>query len=202
MTSLVAVYCLVTTLKVANMANLDLTTLKPGDVIVTEMGVWVIRILIWLQAVLTGKAKYRQGGHIIVFTHTDLQGRYWGIEGRPGGVGWAELRKRNDNWTLTNVDQPKDALQRSKIVETMKELLGTKYDYSAYIEIALQTMGITTQWTDFRKNDVPTHVICSAVADYVYEDVGLANPGGMKVTRFTTPVEWAEFIDEKEWESV
>jgi len=183
------------------MPNLDLKTLKPGDVIVTEMGVWIIRMLIIFQAFLTRKMKYRQGGHIIVFTHVDAEGRYWGIEGRPGGVGWAQLDKRNGKWGLANVDQPKDAAQRSKIVETMKELLGTKYDYSAYIDIALQTIGITKNWTDFRGNEVPTHVICSAVADYVYEDVGLANPGGFAITRFTTPAEWALFIDKKQWES-
>lgn len=183
------------------MPNLDLKTLKPGDVIVTEMGVWIIRILIWIQAILTGKSKYRQSGHIIVFTHVDTEGRYWGIEGRPGGVGWAQLDKRSGKWALTNVDQPKDAAQRSKIVETMKELIGTKYDYSAYVAIALQTVGITTEWTDFKGNQVPTHVICSAVADYVYEDVGLDNPGGYRITRFTTPAEWAEFVDKREWES-
>jgi hypothetical protein len=184
------------------MANLDTSILKPGDVVVTEMGIWIVRVLIWIQAVLTGKAKYAKGGHVIVVTHRDEQGRLWGIEGRPGGIGWAELDKRNGQWGLANAEQPKDAAQRSKIVETMKTLLGTKYDYDAYLQIALSTVGINTDWTDFRGEDVPVHFICSAVADYVYEDVGLANPGGMKVTRLTTPALWAQFIEEKEWETV
>jgi len=184
------------------MSNLDTSILKPGDVVIVEMGIWIIRVLIWIQAILTGKAKYRQSGHIIVVSHTDDQGRLWGIEGRPGGVGWAQLDKRSGHWGLSNAEQPKTPEQRAKVVDTMKSLLGTHYDYGAYLVIALNTLGITSQWTDWEGNNVPTHVICSAVADYVYEDVGLANPGGMKITRFTTPAEWAEFVDKKDWELV
>lgn len=180
--------------------NLDTSILKPGDVVVVEMGIWIIRALIWIQALLTGNFKYRQNGHVIVVTHRDDEGRLWGIEGRPGGIGWAELDKRAGNYGLSNVDQPKDAAQRSKIVETMKTLLGTRYDYDAYLVIALQTIGINPSWTDFQGNDVPVHFICSAIADYVYEDVGLANPGGLTITRFTTPAEWAKFVLEKGWE--
>lgn len=181
------------------MANLDTSILKPGDVVVTGMGVWIIRVLIWIQAVLTGNAKYRKGGHIIVVTHTDSEGRLWGIEGRPGGIGWAQLDKRNGSWGMSNVDQPKTDDQRAKIVNVMKELLGSKYDYGAYVAIALNTIGINTNWTDFKGDDVPVHFICSAIADYVYEDVGLENPGGLKITRFTTPAEWAAFIGGTEW---
>lgn len=184
------------------MANLDTSILRPGDVVVTEMGIWIVRVLIWIQAVLTGRAKYAKGGHVIVVSHRDEQGRLWGIEGRPGGIGWCQLDKRAGKWGLSNVEQSKDSVQRSKIVETMKTLLGTKYDYDAYVKIALSTVGVNTDWTDFNGNDVPSHFICSAVADYVYEDVGLANPGGFKITRLTTPAEWAFFIGERKWEDV
>lgn len=181
------------------MANLNTDLLKPGDVVIVEMGIWIIRALIWIQSVLTGRIKYRESGHVIVVTHRDDRGRLWGIEGRPGGVGWAQLDKRNGKWGLANLDQPKDAAQRSKIVETMKSLLGTKYDYDAYLQIALETIGLNTSWTDFRGNDVPAHFICSAIADYVYEDVGLANPGGMRITRLTLPSDWAAFIDKGDY---
>jgi hypothetical protein len=183
------------------MANLNTDFLKPGDVVIVAMGVWIIRWLIYVQSFLTGRAKYKESGHVIVVTHRDDQNRLWGIEGRPGGVGWAQLDKRNGKWGIANTDQPKDAAQRSKIVETMKSLLGTKYDYDAYLQIALQTIGINVSWTDFQGNQVPTHIICSAIADYVYEDVGLANPGGMKVTRLTTPAQWAEFIDKGDYKA-
>lgn len=184
------------------MSNLDVSQLQPGDVVVTEMGIWIIRLLIWIQAVFTGLAKYRKGGHIIVVSHRDAEGRLWGIEGRPGGIGWTLMDKRNGQWGMANVDQPKTEEQRTKIVAVMTELLGSKYDYEAYLNIAFATLGITKNWTDYKDNDVPIHFICSAVADYVYEDVGLLNPGGLEVTRFTTPAQWAEFIGEKQWERI
>lgn len=181
------------------MSNLDTSILKPGDVVITEMGIWIVRILIWIQAVLTGHAKYGKSGHIIVVSHRDTEDRLWGIEGRPGGVGWVNMDKRNGKWGLSNVDQPKSDEDRYVIVETMKQLIGTRYDYLAYLDLALATIGITPQWTDFVGNDVPEHVICSAVSDYVYETRGLPNPGGKEITRYTTPANWAEFIDKKAW---
>lgn len=181
------------------MSKLDTSTLKPGDVVVVKMGIWIIRALIWIQATLTGKFKYRDGGHIIVVSHRDDEGRLWGIEGRPGGVGWVLVDKYAGSWGVANVDQPKSDEDRYVIVETMKQLLGTKYDYLAYLDIAFQTLGITKNWTDFKGDDVPPHVICSAIADYVYEIRKLPNPGGYSVTRFTVPAQWYEFIDKKQW---
>lgn len=182
------------------MSKLDVTTLKPGDVVIVEMGVPFVRWLVWLQAILTGRAKYRKNGHVIVVSHRDEEGRLWGIEAQAKGIGWTLMDKRHGKYGISNAEQPKSDEDRHVIVETMKNLLGTSYDYLAYVDIALQTLGITRQWTDFQGNDVPVHFICSAVADYDYEERGLPNPGGFKVTRYTTPAEWAEFIDKKQWE--
>jgi len=182
------------------MSKLDTSILEPGDVVIVEMGIWIVRVLIWIQAVLSGRSKYRQSGHVIVVSHRDNEGRLWGIEGRPGGIGWADLDKRNGKWGISNHDQPKDAEVKVKVVQAMVALLGTKYDYPAYLKIAMDTVGITPYWTDWNDNDVPTSYICSAVADQIYEQYCLPNPGGMKVTRFTTPAEWAEFIDKRQWE--
>jgi hypothetical protein len=182
-----------------SVSKLDTSILKPGDVVIVEMGIWIVRALIWIQALFSGNFKYRQNGHVIVVSHRDEEGRLWGIEGRPGGVGWALMDKRAGEYGLSNVEQPKSDDDRYYIVETMKSLLGTHYDYLAYLDIALETIGITPQWTDFQGNDVPPHFICSAVADYVYEVRGLANPGGMEITRHTTPAQWARFIAEKGW---
>lgn len=184
------------------MNTLDISKLRPGDVVIVEMGIWIVRVLIWIQAVLTGKAKYRKNGHVIVVSHMDAEGRLWGIEGRPGGIGWADLAKRQGKYGISNAEQPKTIEQRIKIVETMQALLGSAYDYGAYLEIALQTLGISPHWTDFRGDEIPVHYICSAVADYVCENVGLANPGGDSYTRFTTPADWAYFIDKRQWETV
>lgn len=179
--------------------KLDISKLKPGDVVVVEMGIWIIRVLIWIQAVLTGKAKFRRDGHVIVVSHVDDAGRLWGIEGRPGGVGWADLSKRDGKYGLSNWEQPKSTEDREFIVDLMKQLIGSRYDYRAYLAIALETIGITPRWTvEFSGENVPPHFICSAVADYAYEVRGLLNPGSDKRTRFTTPAEWGEFIS-KGW---
>lgn len=184
------------------MSNLDTSTLKPGDVVIVEMGIWIIRVLIWIQALFSGDFKYRQSGHVIVVSHVDDAGRLWGIEGRPGGIGWADMTKRNGSWGLSNVEQPKTDDQRLVIVSTMKQLLGAKYDYEAYLDIALATLGITNTWKDYEGQDVPIQFICSAVADWVYEKVGLDSPGNENITRYTTPAQWGRFISTKEWEQV
>lgn len=183
------------------MAKLDITKLKPGDVVVVKMGGWFLRALIWVQAFITMRSlKYVNYGHVIVVDHLDAEGRLWGIEARPGGIGWSDLDKRSGQYGISNSDQPKTDLVRAKLTQVMQQLLGTRYDYTAYLEIALQTLGITPQWTDFQGNDVPVQFICSAVADYVYEEENLPNPGGFEITRFTTPAQWASFIDKRQWE--
>lgn len=181
-------------------SKLDVSTLKPGDVVIVEMGIWIVRVMIWIQAFFTGRARYSKAGHIIVVSHTDNEGRVWGLEGRPGGIGWTNLDKRHGKWAVTNVDQPKTAEVRAKLVESMEALLGAKYDYPAYLKLALDMVGITTRWTvEYTEDELPVSYICSAVADHIYEVNGLPNPGGNQVTRFTTPAEWAYFIATKGW---
>lgn len=184
------------------MTRLDTSILKPGDVVIVEMGIWIIRWLIWLHAAITGRLPYSKGGHIIVVSHRDDEGRLWGIEGRPGGIGWTLLDDRADSWGLSNAEQPKTDEDRQFIVNTMQQLLGTRYDYEAYLAIALTTLGITHRWTDFNGEDIPVSFICSAVADWVYEECGLPSPGGMTETRFVTPPMWMSFVIKKEWQNV
>lgn len=182
------------------MSNLDTSKLQPGDVVIVEMGIWIVRVMIWVQALFTGKAKYSKAGHIIVVSHVDSDGRLWGIEGRPGGIGWADLSKRNGKWGVSNVDQPKTAEMRVRLVDSMTALLGSKYDYPAYLKLAMDMVGITPRWTvEYTEEDVPVSYICSAVADQIYEANGLPNPGGNNNTRFTTPADWAQFVDTKGW---
>lgn len=182
------------------MSKLDTAILEPGDVVIVEMGIWIVRVMIWIQAVLTGRAKYSKAGHIIVVTHRDDKGVLWGIEGRPGGIGWANLDKRDGKWGLSNHDQPKTAEVRARLVYAMEALLGKPYDYPAYLKLTMDLVGISPRWTDWNDEEIPTSYICSAVADQEYENEGLANPGGSKITRFTTPAEWAFFVDTKGWE--
>lgn len=181
--------------------KLDISKLEPGDVVIVKMGNWFLRVLIWIQAFVTMKSpRFANYGHVAVVDHFDTEGRLWGIEARPKGIGWRLMDTYNGKYGVSNKDQPKTLGARVKLVEMMQQLMGMKYDYTAYLEIALSTLGINKTWKDFTGNDIPVSFICSAVADYVYEEENLPNPGGFEITRFTTPAQWAKFCIKKEWE--
>lgn len=181
------------------MSKLDTSTLKPGDVLVIQSSIFGVKWLIKLQAILSGGWKYRQAGHVVIVDHTDSENRVWGIEARADGIGWLDLSKFSGKWYVVNNEQPRTTEVDTRLVTIAREMLGKPYDYMSYLDIALQTLGISDKWTDFKGNDIPPHFICSALADYVYEKAGLPNPGSFEITRFTTPWQWFRFIDKKQW---
>lgn len=183
-------------------ASLDLSQLKPGDVIAVRLGnKWAERA-VWLHTLFTTRSsKYGHYGHIAVYHHRDDAGRMWAIEASPTGIGWRDISSWDKGFGLSNHAQPKTDEQRTKICDLLVELIGSKYDYSAYMHFALDSLGISTLWIrEFTGEKLPPHFVCSAIADFIYEVCLLPNPGGDKHTRFTTPAEWAEFIDKREWQ--
>lgn len=184
------------------MSTLDVTKLRPGDVIAVPLGnVWARR-LVWLHTILTMKSKqYARYGHVAVYVKRDELGRHWVIEAAPHGIGWRDISSWDGTFGMSNVDQPKSDEQRTKIVSLLEELIGNRYDYSAYFHFALESVGITPQWIrEYDGKVLPASYVCSALADFIYETVLLANPGGDAETRFTTPAEWARFVGNREWE--
>lgn len=184
------------------MSGLDLAKLKPGDVIAVRLGNRLARALVWVHTLITQRStKYARYGHIAVYVKRDERGRHWVIEAAPNGIGWRDITEWNGSYGSTNVDQPKTDEQRAKIVVLVEELLKFKYDYSAYFHFALESLGITPQWVrEYDGKELPPSYVCSALADFIYEVVLLANPGKDEKTRFTTPADWARFIDEGKWE--
>jgi hypothetical protein len=174
-----------------------------GDVLVTREGPW------WVSAAIRFGARLRNRpghcNHVIVVHHRDEAGTLWGIEGRPGGVGWRDLSGPL-SWPLTNANnhQPKTDEQRAQLADIMVEMLGRPYDWRGIAEDTRQALGrswgiaIAREWKD---GDVPGEVVCSSLADYAYERVGLQNPGGGKITRGTTPGDWDWFMIDgaKQW---
>lgn len=180
-------------------------SLDIGDVIVTREKGWpwadLIRLGAWMQDTPA------MINHVIIVHHVDDLGRLWGIEGRPGGVGWRELTGGGPAmWPLTNAnnDQPKTELQRYVAAKTCEAALGRPYDWAGIAEDVREALGrwwapqTTGEWSE---GQTPAHVVCSSLADLAYEKAGLANPGGYKRTRFTTPGEWDRFMTRKEWKS-
>jgi hypothetical protein len=170
---------------------------QPGDVICTRSNGWWSRI-IRFGAALRGRANLVN--HVAVAHHFDAAGTLWGVEGRPGGVGWVDLTNQlKSPMVNANVKQPKTEAQRLRICEYAEQLLGTPYDWTAIVVSAMDALRINLLWykTD-EKGGVPAHVICSAFADWAYEHVGLPSPRGTN-GKYTTPADWDELIINEGW---
>lgn len=171
--------------------------LLPGTVIVTatpDLAGWLIRIR---STLLHHDALHN---HVALFTHYDSDGHPRGLEGRPSGFGWANLEKylgRAD--TLTNAGQPLTEEQRAHITAAAVALIGIPYDWAAVLAFAAGTAGLPFLPREWPDAGVPSHVVCSSVADYLYESAGAANPGGSSYTRRTDPSDWSTWIGRKGW---
>lgn len=170
-----------------------------GDILTTRSNTGLAGRLIRLGAALRDEPNLTN--HVVIVHHVDAAGTVWGLEGRPGGVGWVNCAKYlASKWTLTNAEQPKTDEQRAKVAELALALLGTPYDWTGIALDAMDAIGAFHLWRDTSWGQAPGHVVCSSYADYVYEQVGLANPGLASHTRTTTPGDWAQFIIERAWE--
>lgn len=176
-------------------------TVQPGDVLViadSKWASWWIR----LQARLLGKPC--TWNHIAIMSHIDAGGTAWVIEGKPSGVGWVLAAKYIDHpATIHNADQPKTAEQRAAIVQGARTLIGTHYDWLAIAELGGEILRINALWRRWREwgeDTPPIAVICSSLADHLYERAGLANPGGLAETRFTDVGDWAQWIEARGWQ--
>jgi hypothetical protein len=175
--------------------------ITPGDVLVTRESGWPWADLIRLGAAISGQPALCN--HVIIAHHVDDHGVLWGIEGRPGGVGWRDLREPM-GWPTTNANnqQTKTSGQRATVCAVIETVLGTPYDWAGIAEDTREALSrfwspqLTGEWSD---HQTPGHVVCSSLADWAYEKAGLANPGGDKRTRFTTPGQWDRFMIKKEW---
>lgn len=181
-----------------------------GDVLVTREGNPLISGFIRLGAAIAGLPA--KCNHVIVVHHKDDAGTWWGIEGRPGGVGWRDLTGPTKG-VLTNANnqQPKTEEQRYLIAVAAEGALSTPYDWIAIGEHTREALSI---WDKVRRvarmkdrhlikewneRGRPGHVVCSSLADWAYEQVGLDNPGGSRMTRLTTPGHWDQFIMDRKW---
>lgn len=174
-------------------------TVGVGDVICTREGKWWISAGIRLGAVLMGLPAFVN--HVIIVHHMDERGSWQGIEGRPGGVGWVDLKERlGSPLTNANVLQPKTDAQRYLIATAAEALVNVPYDWATIAEHTAVALRLRRQAVrEWPEDEVPGHVVCSSYADWAYEKVGLSNPGGLSMTRMTTPAHWDRFITRKEW---
>jgi len=176
---------------------IDPGSLRPGAVIVTatdDLGGWLIRLR---SKLLGGDPRFN---HVAIFSHVDSTGRPRGLEGRPGGFGWTNLEPYLDHpGTITNATQPLTDEQREHIVRQAVATVGVPYDWEAILAFAAGTAHLPFLPNEWPPDGVPSHVVCSSVADYLYEGAHAANPGGDAITRRTDPAAWADFIAHQRW---
>lgn len=188
------------TQNLATFAKLDI-----GDVVLTRSRPKNFWGKLAVRAIRLGAAIHDQPNiwnHVAIVHHIDDTGTLWGVEGRPGGVGWVDMRNWvNDGWVLSNADQPKTEDQRAQIAAASEALIGTAYDWSGIaIDAGRAVAGLWAtlwpeKWHNYRA--APGHVVCSSLADWVYGKVGLGSP---RADRACTPADWAQYILDRGWD--
>jgi hypothetical protein len=172
----------------------DLTAaryLKPGDILAVR-GTALSDRLIQLGEDLEGKPNI--SNHIAMMHHWDGDVP-WGLEGKPGGVGWRDLRDyiAHSHLLLNNCGQPgRTDADRIYVAHAGQLMLGTKYDWEAIDDDALRAFRMPEIWAKDWHGQAPGHVVCSSYAAYLYELKGWAHPS--KPDRDTEPADWDDFI--------
>ena len=168
-----------------------------GDVLVVGSGKsWSSRLIRVGQAL---RGQPCTGNHVAILHHfTD--GVPWALEGRPGGVGWVDARRYiRDKRTVTNAEQPKTDEQREALATLCEAMIGTKYDWLAIKDNALESLGLEPLWTyDWDGKGVPGQVVCSSYAAWAYTKVDLAHPRPGR-ERHVFPSDWSEFCFDSLW---
>lgn len=164
--------------------------LRPGDVLAVR-STGAPAELIRVGEELAGKPGLEN--HIAIMHHY-TGGVPWGLEGKPGGVGWVDLRGYVASpWTLNNCAQPgRSDGQRIEVATAAQKMLGTAYDWAAITDDTLRVFRMPDLFGSTINGTVPGHVVCSSFAAFLYERAGWAHP--MVPDRDCEPADWVSFI--------
>ena len=158
--------------------------------------------LIRLGAALENKPNL--SNHVAIVHHKDAQGRWWVIQGQPGGVGYAQAAPLlSSSHTIDNVLQPgRSDTDRALLAKRAESMLGTPYDWEAIADEVVRTFAPRAKgiWEQDWKGTglAPGHVICSSFAAYLYKSAGWAYPRDVD-TREISPGDWDEFCIENSY---
>lgn len=164
--------------------------LRPGDVLAVR-STGAPAELIRVGEELAGKPGLEN--HIAIMHHY-TGGVPWGLEGRPGGVGWVDLRGYVASpWTVDNCAQPaRTDAQRAMVATAAQHLIGTRYDWEAIADDTLRAFRMPDLFGKTIDGTVPGHVVCSSYAAFLYERAGWARP--VVPDRDCEPADWTSFI--------
>jgi hypothetical protein len=168
-------------------------TLRPGDVLAVRtpgLAGQVIRI----GEELSGKPGL--DNHIAVCHHW-LDGIPWGLEGKPGGVGWADLRLYLASpFTVNNCGQPgRSDASRATVAADAEHMIGTAYDWDAIADDTLRAFHMRDLFASTWRGAVPGHTVCSSFAAFLYERAGWDHP--QVAGRDCEPADWTAWIMER-----
>jgi hypothetical protein len=163
--------------------------LRPGDVLAVRGG-GLAAGLIRIGEEMSGKPGLES--HVAIMHH--WQGDVpWGLEGKPGGVGWADLRGYAASpYTLNNCAQPgrTDAV-RAQLAAEAQRMLGTAYDWEAIADDTLRAFRMDDLFSQTVNGTVPGHVVCSSFAAFLYKVYGWDHPD--VPDRDCEPADWTAF---------
>lgn len=163
--------------------------LKPGDVLAVRGTGWQAG-LIRVGEELTGKPGL--DNHVAIMHH--WQGDVpWGLEGKPGGVGWADLRGYAASpYTVSNCAQPgRTDPVRAQLAAEAQHMLGTAYDWAAIADDTLRAFRMDDLFSQTIDGVVPGHVVCSSFAAFLYRVYGWDHPD--VPDRDCEPGDWTAF---------
>jgi hypothetical protein len=166
------------------------TPVQPGDVLAVRTTGLAAGLIRFGEA-LSGKPNL--DNHVVLVHHEDPQGRWWGLEGRPGGVGWCDIRAYlADRWTVNNCGQPgRDAEGRARVCAAAVQMLGTPYDWEAITDDTLRAFHMADVWRSNWGGVAPGHVVCSSYTAFLYQREGWKRPN--VAGRDTEPGDWSQF---------
>src|SRR5260370_5376154 len=119
----------------------------------------------------------------------------WGLEGKPGGVGWVDMRSYIGHpMAWNNCNQPnRTDPQRYLVASDAQKMLGTKYDWEAIGGDTLEALHVKLFHLTWPHGLVPGEVVCSSYWDYLYAIVGWNRPTPGD-ERMCEPADWTNFI--------
>ena len=172
--------------------------LGPSDLLLVRTKGWAGN-LIRLGEAMMGLPN--MSSHVAVAHHLDETGKFWWLlEGRPGGVGWADSRKyEHTRLLMNNIGQPRTGAQREAICIEAEHMIGTSYDWAGIADATLRAFHMPELWRGLTaaEGPVPAQVICSSYAAFLYERAGCQIPP--HAAEDTTPGDWCSFIMENGW---
>ena len=179
----------------------ELLTCKPGDICTVRTPGFAAKVIRFGEHL---RGWPDRDNHVVGIHHVDNSGTVWGIEGRPGGVGWVDVATYftgpSGRYALTNRLQPKTDQERLIICQVAEQLLKTGYDWDAIAQDAVIDLDLPLLWHErWNGTTPPAHVVCSSLYAWAYHKANLAHPV-QEDMRHIEPANWSAFILESSWE--